>query len=281
MAKILERKIQISDGAELHMLEAGAGQPLLMLPGWSQTAAMYRYQLEGLSDRYRVIALDHRGHGQSSHMRSGYRIARLAMDLHEVMSQLELESTAVLGHSMGNAVLWSHWDLFGRDRFSRMIIAEQPPTLLGRPAWSQEKRDLAGCIMDPDELAENCDALVGFDANSFSADFVKGMFSPRISSEDLAFVVNENLSMPRQGAARLLQDTATADWRDLIPKIDIPTLVICGEESLVPTASQMWIQENIPGSRIERMTGAEGGSHFMFWEGYERFNQLVADFMDQ
>jgi len=251
-----------------------------MLPGWSQTAAMYRHQLTGLSARYRVIALDHRGHGRSSNVTWGYRVSRLAMDLHEVLSQLELDSTAVLGHSMGNAVLWSHWDLFGRDRFSKMIIAEQPPTLLERPAWPKAKKDLAGCIMEPNTLAENCDALVGPDADSFAAEFVKGMFSSRISAEDLAYIVEENLRMPRQGASQLLQDTATADWRDLIPKIDIPTLVICGEESLVPTVSQKWIQENIPEAKIEILTGAEGGSHFMFWEGHERFNRLVADFLD-
>ncbi|MEE3326671.1 MAG: alpha/beta hydrolase [Myxococcota bacterium] len=281
MAETTERILSTSDGAGLHVLEAGSGEPLLMLPGWSQTAAMYRYQLEGLSDRYRVIALDHRGHGRSENVTTGYRIARLAMDLHEVIDQLELEALNVLGHSMGNAVLWSHWDLFGRDRFSKMIIAEQPPTLLSRPAWSQKEREQAGCIMEPDELVQNCDGLVGPDAESFSADFVKGMFSSQISPEDLEFIVEENLQMPRPAASQLLQNTATADFRDLIPRIDIPTLVICGEDSLVPTASQKWIQQNIDGARIEILSGPQGGSHFMFWEGHEHFNRWVADFLEE
>ncbi|MEE3326572.1 MAG: alpha/beta hydrolase [Myxococcota bacterium] len=279
MARITERTLSISDGAQLHLLEAGSGEPLLMLPGWSQTAAMYRYQLEGLSDRYRVIAVDHRGHGRSANVSHGYRLSRLAMDLNEVLDQLKLEAINVLGHSMGNAVLWSHWDLFGRDRFSKMIIAEQPPTLLSRPAWSQEERDQAGCIMEPDELAENCDSLVGSDAESFAANFVKEMFSSRIADNDLEFIVEENLRMPRIAASTLLQNTATADFRDLIPRIDIPTLVICGTESLVPTASQKWIQESIKGARIEIMEGDQGGSHFMFWEGHELFNHWVDEFL--
>ena len=279
MIAVRQRSVTTSDGTDLHLLEAGEGEPLLMLPGWSQTAAMFRYQLEALSDRFHVIALDHRGHGESQKVSQGYRVSRLAMDLHEVISCLELEQTAVLGHSMGNAVLWSHWDLFGRDRFSKMIIAEQPPTHLSRPSWSQEEKDRAGCIMDPTELVENCDGLVGVNADGFSAGFVKGMFSAQISEEDLAFVVEENLKMPRLAASRLLQDTATADWRDLIPRIDIPTLVICGEESLVPIPSQKWIQQSIEGARIEIMTGDQGGSHFMFWEGHEHFNRLVGDFL--
>jgi hypothetical protein len=52
-----------SDGVSLYYLEAGSGKPILMIPGWSQTAEQFKYQLTGLSDRYRVIAVDMRGHG--------------------------------------------------------------------------------------------------------------------------------------------------------------------------------------------------------------------------
>ena len=103
----------------LNLLEAGSGAPLLLIPGWSQTAAMFRHQLDGLSDRYRVMALDLRGHGESDKPTHGYRVSRLACDLHEVLEALGLDSLAVLGHSMGNAVLWSHFELFGRDRCQR------------------------------------------------------------------------------------------------------------------------------------------------------------------
>lgn len=57
--------IKTSDGVTLRYVEAGSGRPLVMVPGWSQTAAQFEHQLAGLSDRYRVIALDLRGHGES------------------------------------------------------------------------------------------------------------------------------------------------------------------------------------------------------------------------
>jgi pimeloyl-ACP methyl ester carboxylesterase len=53
--------VTTSDGVRLHYLEAGAGQPLVLIPGWSQTAAMYQHQLDGLGQYSRVIALDMRG----------------------------------------------------------------------------------------------------------------------------------------------------------------------------------------------------------------------------
>ena len=67
-------EITTGDGVTLRYIEAGEGQPLVMIPGWSQTAAQYSHQIEGLSDRYRVISLDMRGHGDSDKPNSGYRI---------------------------------------------------------------------------------------------------------------------------------------------------------------------------------------------------------------
>ncbi len=64
-AEVTEGYFTANDGARIHYMEAGTGKPLVLIPGWSQTAAQFKHQLEGLSDRYHVIALDMRGHGES------------------------------------------------------------------------------------------------------------------------------------------------------------------------------------------------------------------------
>ena len=85
----------------LRYIEAGSGPTLLMLHGWSQGAALFKHQIAGLSDRYRVIALDIRGHGLSDKPDFGYRISRLAADLEEFMAGLDLRDVNLLGHSAG------------------------------------------------------------------------------------------------------------------------------------------------------------------------------------
>src|SRR5205814_8790522 len=50
-----EGSFTTSDGVRLHYIEAGSGDGLVMIPGWSQSAAQFKHQLSGLSDRYRVI----------------------------------------------------------------------------------------------------------------------------------------------------------------------------------------------------------------------------------
>lgn len=79
-----------SDGADLFYLENGSGPTVILLPSSSQTAAMFKGQLTGLSDRHRMIALDHRGHGESSKVDHGPRSLKRAILLKAPMAQSSL-----------------------------------------------------------------------------------------------------------------------------------------------------------------------------------------------
>ena len=91
------RTIELPSGAVLHALEEGVGQPLVMIPGWSQSAAEFGRNITELAKSRRVIALDMRSHGESPDAASGHRIQRLAKDLEEVLAILGIDSADVLG----------------------------------------------------------------------------------------------------------------------------------------------------------------------------------------
>lgn len=272
-------QVRTSDGVRLHYDEAGSGSALVMIPGWSQTAAQFKHQLPGLSDRYRVIALDLRGHGESDKPAHGYRISRLAKDLHDALEALDLERVTLLGHSMGCSVIWCYWDLFGSERLAKLVLVDQMPILTANPIWSQAEREAAGCIFDLDSLYETVNALAGREGAAATADLIGDMLTSAIPEQEKSWIVSQNLTLPREYAARLLYDLSTADWRDTIPTIDIPTLVVSGRASTVPWTSQVWIHEQIAGSRLEIFEEAGGGGHFMFIESPDRFNRIVAEFI--
>jgi non-heme chloroperoxidase len=85
-----------NDGCTLSYVEAGVGKTVLMIPGWSQTAAGFAEQM-ALADTYHLIALDMRGHGESSKPNHGFRIHRLAKDVHEFMTARGLTDVTLLG----------------------------------------------------------------------------------------------------------------------------------------------------------------------------------------
>ena len=267
-----------NDGTRLHYIEAGTGKPLVMIPGWSQTAAQFRAQLAGLSDRYRVIAIDMRGHGESDKPDHGYRIQRLSADVHEFLAANGLTNVTLAGHSMGCSVIWGYWELYGKDRLAKLILIDQMPMITTNPIWSEQEKIDAGAILDKESLYSVTNSLAGADGVKTTEGFITGMFNKDYSRDELAWVIKQNLKMPREYAARLLYDHATNDWRDVVPRINIPTLVVGGKASLVGWRSQVWIGSQIPGSRTEIFEENEGGNHFMFMENPEKFNRIVKEF---
>lgn len=277
--KIEKRSVQTSDGVRLNCLEAGRGRPLVMVPGWSQTAAQFRRQIEGLADRYRVIAIDMRGHGDSDKPEHGYRIQRLAKDLWDVLRALDLQDVTLLGHSMGCSVLWCYVDLFGTERIGRFVFCDEPPMLTSNPAWSAQELEDAGAIFSPEAVTQTMNALAGPDGVATTSGFVSGMVTKAMPPETLAWMIEENLKLPRRHAATLLYNHCHQDWRDVMARIDVPTLFVGGRVSLVPWKSVAWAASQVKGSRLEIFEESEGGQHFMFEENPAKFNRIVADFI--
>jgi non-heme chloroperoxidase len=277
--KIERRSVTTSDGVRLNVLEAGSGRPLVMVPGWSQTAAQFRRQIEGLSDRYRVIALDMRGHGDSDKPAHGYKIQRLAKDVWDVLRALDLKDVAILGHSMGCSVLWCYFDLFGAERIGRFVFCDEPPMLTSNPAWSAQQAEDAGAIFTPEAVTQTMNALAGPDGVATTKGFVGGMVTSAMPADTLAWMIEENLKLPRGHAATLIYNHCHQDWRDVIPRIDVPCLFIGGRVSLVPWKSVAWAASQVNGARLEIFEEAEGGQHFMFEENPAKFNRIVADFL--
>jgi non-heme chloroperoxidase len=268
-----------SDGVKLHFMEAGAGKPLVMIPGWSQTAAQFKHQLSGLSSKYHVIAIDMRGHGESSKPENGYRIHRLSTDVHEFLAAKGLKDVTLAGHSMGCSVIWGYWELYGSERVSKLVLIDQMPMITANPNWSEQEKTDAGAIFDKNSLYDITNALAGPDGVKTTEGFIVGMFTKQYPRDEVNWVVQQNLKLPRAYAARLLYDHATNDWRDVIKRINVPTLVVGGKASLVGWKSQQWIGTQIPGARTVIFEEAEGGNHFMFMENPTKFNQLVAELM--
>jgi non-heme chloroperoxidase len=280
-----------NDGVTLRYIEAGFGPPLLMIPGWSQTAAQFKHQLEGLSGHYRVIALDMRGHGDSDKPSHGYRVSRFAKDLHDVLVGLDLTEVNLLSHSLGCAVVWCYLDMFGPARIAKLIFVDQSPFLTENPGWSKSEREAAEFALTPEqrhdptslyEMSNLIDAVTKLarpDGEVATRAFVGGLFTRRVSDKEKAWAIDRMLMLPRAYAARLIYDHALRSWFDVVTHIDQPTLLIGGKASQIPWKSMQWMYEHIPGSRLEIFEEEDGGKHFTFMENPEKFNRILAEFI--
>jgi non-heme chloroperoxidase len=220
-----------------------------------------------------------RGHGDSEKPGFGYKIARLAKDLHDVLVALDLPEVALLGHSMGCAVIWSYWELFGAERLARLMLVDCAPCLLAKPAWSQAEREAAGAVFTVEALYNTCKALAGPNGTETMKSLIRSKVTSAMLEAEKAWMIAQNLQFPRRHAATLLCHLVMQDWRDVIPRIPVPTLIIGGRVSPVPWQSQVWLHEQMAGSKLEIFEEHEGGNHHMFMEGAEKFNRLLIAFL--
>ena len=96
------------NGARIHYLVAGKGDPILLLHGYTETSRMWRPLMDKLSRDHMVIAPDLRGFGESSLPKGGVTKAEQAQDMHALVTSLGLPSVKVVGHDIGLMVAYAY-----------------------------------------------------------------------------------------------------------------------------------------------------------------------------
>lgn len=279
---IATQAITTNDGTRLVYRDSGGeGIPLVMIHGWGQTQEMFRYQLRGLTPTRRVVTLDLRGHGVSDKPHHGYRIARLAHDVLELVDQLRLDRFDALGWSMGVSVWWSFMDQYGTDRIRRFVAVDQPAAVAAVPWMTDDEQRDSGALFGVPGLLELGAALAGPDGERVRADFVRGMFSGDTDPGILAFVAEQIRATPPYAAVPLLFDHCAQDWRDVLPRVDVPTLVIGCDGSHVSPASQRFVARRIPDAQLHIFPTDVASSHFPFLENPAAFNGVLEKFLGQ
>jgi pimeloyl-ACP methyl ester carboxylesterase len=115
-----EHRFVLTSRLRTHLVEAGAGEPILLLHGWPQHWRAWRQLTPLLSARHRVLCPDFRGFGWSDAPRGGYDTASLVDDVLALLDALELDRVLVIGHELGGRVAF-HLCLRAPDRVRRLI----------------------------------------------------------------------------------------------------------------------------------------------------------------
>jgi pimeloyl-ACP methyl ester carboxylesterase len=227
--------------------------------------------------------MDPRGHGDSDAPPHGYNPHRMALDLHELMVALNLRDIVLLGHSSGVKIIWAYWELFEADRLKKLAIVDDSPRLVDNPAWSEASRAEVGPMYFTGDLDRFAVSLLAPDGDELTRAAMATMFSPSFvqnRADEFAWIIAENLKMPREKAIELLYATSGMDWRGTIKRIRLPALVIGAEGSTHKVSVIKWIAAQIPGSRLRIFSREEGGSHFMFVENPALFNAELEAFVE-
>lgn len=265
-----------NDGVKLSYWEAGTGKPLIFVPAWSANGANYINVLYLLSQHYHVYVLDERNQGLSQKVDYGNRIYRNSMDLREFIEHIGVKSAYYCGWSMGVSILYGYIDLFGTKGIEKLVLIDEPPSILSRPGMTPEERLKSGALADSvQQVGEVMSARTG---TSLMERYNAMDSLPYENSEAFARAM---VPVDMVAVNRIMYDHASIDWRDVImTKISVPTAIFTGEYSAnVP--SQKWMQSVILNSVLYIYTKQEQGDHFLAFKNPFKFTRDISAFLNR
>lgn len=265
-------EVTTNDGVRLHYEEKGRGRPLVFIHGWGFSGRYFVRNVDALAEDFRVITLDLRGHGDSEKPDHGYRVPRLAKDLFDLLEALRLEDATAVGWSLGCPVIWSYLELFGDHRLARAVFVEQAPRQYYGLDW---KFAHASCYDDA-SLA-NTQAQVELNTAEFDRGQVAAIFATQPTEEERELFLSELAKAPPRARNPIMADHTRHDWRDLLPKIRLPSLVLVARKDAVfPWQGAAYVGEAIPGAETVFF---EESSHALFFDEPDKFNETMRRFV--
>jgi microsomal epoxide hydrolase len=249
-----------TDGVLLHYFNAGSGAAIILIPGWTMAADIFAPQINGLSKRFRVIALDVRSQGDSEKTTEGNTLERHAQDIQELIDQLHLQEVVLLGWSNGVPDVLTFIEQHGSSTLRGVVLvdgflnASEPQ--LRQAINSMLKRFQA-------------------DRAKFTDGFVRSMYNKKPSEAYIRHVEQQSLKTPTNTAVvEMFNVLNKGDLTPVLAKLDKPVLYIC-EPQLEWQGKAL--KAVMPKAQVAVFKNA---GHALFVDESEHFNQVLARFVD-
>ena len=264
---------------ELHYNDHGAGKPIVLIHGYPLDGNSWeRQERELLMNGYRCISYDRRGFGRSSQPTKGYDYDTFAADLKALLDHLALDQDVVLaGFSMGTGEVTRYLGTYGSAGVRKaVLIGSIPPYLL------QADDNPQGV---PKEVFEGFKQAVIADRYAFLDSFLANLYNTDVTMPDrLSDAALRASSQVAAGAGPYATyaciDTWLTDFRDDLPKIDIPVLALHGTADRV-LPLEVTTARLRDARLIADLTVVEvaDGPHNIGWTHPEEVNAALLDFL--
>lgn len=258
---------QTVNGIGLAYVDRGAGLPLVLVHGFPVDHAMWRFQIEALSKRHRVIAPDLRGFGQSDVTEGEVTMEQFADDLAGLLEALRIDEPIVLcGLSMGGYIAFAFWRKYAA-RLGALILcdtraaADTPETAAGRRSLA-ENVVMEGMAPVAETMAPRIFAESTFQEQPALIEAIRR----KVLAAD-----------PRAVAATSRGMALRPDMTGRLGEISCPTLVIVGRHDAISPPDEMRsIAERIPVARFVEISNA---GHLSPLENPTDVNAAMEDFL--
>jgi pimeloyl-ACP methyl ester carboxylesterase len=256
------------NGLSVAYRRVGKGPALVLLHGFLCDSRVWRHQLSELSDAFTVVAWDAPGAGSSADPPETFTIVDWARCLEQLLDACEVERASLVGLSWGGMLAQELYRLHP-ERVHRLILADTYAGWKGSFGVEVAEQRLERCVREssltPDE----------FVARWVPVEFFTEGVSQEVARE-MAAVVSDFHPLGFRLMAKTLAET---DTTDLLPKIDVPTLLLWGDGDLrSPLSVAEQFRQAIPNADLAVIPSA---GHVSNMEKPAEFNAHVRRFLSE
>ena len=265
-------------GERVAYRDAGTGEALLLIHGMAGSSATWRAVIPALSKRYRVLAPDLLGHGESTKPRGDYSLGAFAASLRDLLDALDIGRATVVGQSLGGGVAMQF--TYQHREYCRRLALISSGGLGPDLNWILRILSAPGAELLLPVVAPRPILHVGNKLGAWLTSL--GVQSPRAGEMWSAY---SSLSDQQTRQAFLRTLRSVVDYRgqavSALGKIHVshglPTLLIWGEEDrIIPVAHGHAAHDAVPGSRLEVLPGV---GHFPHVESPMAVVDILDDFI--
>ncbi len=260
-------KTRVND-IEIAYEDVGCGPAIVLIHGYPFNRSLWADQVTALADRYRVLTLDLRGHGETEASAGTSTMKLMAQDISALMDELRIDRAVVGGLSMGGYVALAFYQLFPR-RVEKLLLADtraQADTKEAKVTRAEQVEQI---------LAEGMAGIVNA--------MLPKLLSPETVSKrpDIVKRLREMMmhTNPEGAAAALRGMAEREDQTERLSQVNVPTLIVVGKEDpITPVADSEKMHDGIAGSQLVVI---ENASHVSNIEQPEQFNRALQEFLSR
>jgi pimeloyl-ACP methyl ester carboxylesterase len=250
-----------ANGERLHYMIEGSGPAVLLIHSMGIDSTMWREQFRALADRYTCIAIDCRGHGDSSY-NARFTVAGVAADHKALLDELGVETCHVVGLAMGGPIALSfaaQWPSAVRS----LVIAD----------GFADMREVGGARIPEWSKTIRSTAMADFGRTYADSRLMK--WAPAGAHDELARSIAKVLP---ETYIDVMKAIFEIDFRDELATVRVPTLVLWGErDEVTPIEHSRQIANGIPGAVLKTIPDA---GHIANIDQPEAFNRHLGEFLD-
>jgi pimeloyl-ACP methyl ester carboxylesterase len=253
-------------GIKMGYEDTGDGFPLVFVHGHPFDRSMWREQTAAFDSKYRIIAPDLRGYGESEAVADKTILEEFARDIASLLDELKVDKIILCGLSMGGQILFEFYRLCP-ERVRALVLADTFAQL-DDAERKQGRYDTAERLL-----------LEGM--HDYAEEVLPKMIAqetiekqPAVAAHVLAMMRGTS---PKGAAAALRGRAERPDYSPLLPQINVPTLIVVGSlDEFTPVADAEFMRDRLPNSK---MAVIEGAGHMPNLENPAEFNRIVEEFL--